>query len=60
MEHSRIDEGQDFARSWLESLELMLGEPGVDVLYVFHDPEQALYRDDVVAPFQSTWLPKRR
>ncbi|CAN5580054.1 hypothetical protein BH23CHL7_BH23CHL7_15890 [soil metagenome] len=44
-----VDEGQDFARSWLESLELMLGEPGVDVLYVFHDPEQALYRDDVVA-----------
>ena len=43
-----IDEGQDFAKPWLESLYLMLVDPDHDVLYVFHDPEQALYRDDIV------------
>jgi hypothetical protein len=43
-----VDEGQDFERSWLESLDLLLGEPGEGVLYVFHDPGQALYREDVV------------
>ncbi len=44
-----VDEGQDFEKTWLESLYLMLVDPAEDVLYVFHDPEQALYRDDVVA-----------
>lgn len=44
-----VDEGQDFERSWLESLDLLLREPGEGVLYVFHDPGQALYRGDVVA-----------
>jgi hypothetical protein len=44
-----VDEGQDFARDWLDSLYLMLTDPDHDVLYVFHDPEQALYRVDVVA-----------
>jgi len=43
-----VDEGQDFARSWLESLQLLLHDPGDDVFYVFHDPAQALYRDDEV------------
>jgi hypothetical protein len=43
-----VDEGQDFERSWLESLDLLLSEPGEGVFYVFHDPGQALYRDDVV------------
>lgn len=43
-----VDEGQDFEKDWLESLYLMLADPDDDVLYVFHDPEQALYRDDVV------------
>jgi len=41
-----VDEGQDFDRSWLESLDLLLSEPGEDVLFVFHDPSQALYRED--------------
>jgi hypothetical protein len=44
-----IDEGQDFTRDWLESLFLMLTDPDHDVLYVFHDPAQALFREDVVA-----------
>jgi superfamily I DNA/RNA helicase len=43
-----VDEGQDFERSWLESLDMLLSEPGEGVFYVFHDPGQALYRDDVV------------
>jgi hypothetical protein len=44
-----VDEGQDFDRSWLESLYLMLEDEANDVFYVFHDPAQALYREDVVA-----------
>jgi hypothetical protein len=44
-----VDEGQDFAADWLQTLDLLLHAPGEDVLWVFHDPGQALYRDDVVA-----------
>jgi hypothetical protein len=43
-----IDEGQDFDADWLLSLETLLFDPKDDVLYVFHDPAQAIYRDDVV------------
>ena len=42
-----IDEGQDFAADWLVTLQLLLDDPEHDVLYVFHDPAQALYRPDV-------------
>lgn len=44
-----IDEGQDFARSWLESLDLLADRPGADVFWAFHDPGQAIHRDDVLA-----------
>jgi hypothetical protein len=44
-----IDEGQDFEADWLTTLELLLSDPEHDVLYVFHDPAQALYRPDVSA-----------
>ena len=44
-----VDEGQDFAPSWLESLDLLLASPGEGVLYLFHDPAQSLYRDDGTA-----------
>ncbi len=44
-----IDEGQDFEPDWLVSLELLLRNPDDDILWVFHDPGQALYRDDRVA-----------
>ena len=44
-----VDEGQDFDGEWLMSLEALLFEPKEDVLYVFHDPAQAIYRDDAVA-----------
>jgi hypothetical protein len=43
-----VDEGQDFAAGWLDSLQLLLSDPS-DVFYVFHDPAQAIYRPDVVA-----------
>ena len=52
-----VDEGQDFAADWLASLnELLLGGRE-DVLYVFHDPAQAIYRDDVVAQLELTEFP---
>jgi len=44
-----IDEGQDFEPAWLTSLEFLLHDPADGVLWVFHDPGQALYRDDRVA-----------
>lgn len=42
-----VDEGQDFAREWLETLPFLLVEPWEDVFYVYHDPSQALYRPDM-------------
>ena len=44
-----VDEGQDFADGWLLSLEGLLFGGREDVLYVFHDPAQALFREDAVA-----------
>ncbi len=43
-----VDEGQDFELAWLESLQFLLEDPEHDVLWVFHDPGQALFRDDRV------------
>jgi superfamily I DNA/RNA helicase len=43
-----VDEGQDFARGWLESLALLLFDTDEGVFWVFHDPAQALFRPDVV------------
>lgn len=44
-----VDEGQDFALGWLESLQLLLHDPRDDVFWVFHDEAQSLYREDRVA-----------
>jgi hypothetical protein len=44
-----VDEGQDFEGGWLASLDALLETPKLDVMYVFHDPAQAIYRDDAVA-----------
>jgi len=44
-----VDEGQDFELPWLESLGFLLFEPDDDIFWVFHDPGQALFRDDRVA-----------
>jgi hypothetical protein len=43
-----VDEGQDFDAGWLLSLEGLLFGGREDVLYVFHDPAQALFREDSV------------
>jgi hypothetical protein len=43
-----VDEGQDFEPEWLLSLELLLRNPDEGILWIFHDPGQALYRDDRV------------
>ena len=44
-----VDEGQDFDELWLMLLEQLLADPKRGVLYVFHDPAQAIYRPDAVA-----------
>lgn len=44
-----VDEGQDFEGRWLESLDLLLSDPGEDVFYLFHDPAQAMFREDQTA-----------
>ena len=43
-----VDEGQDFEPAWLTSLQFLLRDPDEGVLWVFHDPGQALFRDDRV------------
>ena len=52
-----VDEGQDFADGWLLSLEGLLYDGRDDVMYVFHDPAQAIYRDDSVAGLGMTEYP---
>ena len=47
-----VDEGQDFADGWLLSLEGLLFGGREDVLYVVHDPAQAIFREDSVAGLQ--------
>ncbi len=43
-----VDEGQDFDITWLRTLQRLLSDPTDDVFWVFHDPGQAVIRDDVV------------
>ncbi len=43
-----LDEGQDFQLDWLAQLGLLLFDEQDDVFWVFHDPGQALRRDDRV------------
>ncbi len=52
-----VDEGQDFEPDWLASLDALLFAPREDVLYVFHDPAQAIYRDDAVAQLDLPTFP---
>ena len=51
-----IDEGQDFDAGWLVSLEGLLHGGHDDVLYVFHDPTQAIIREDRTAALGLTEL----
>jgi hypothetical protein len=52
-----VDEGQDFAPDWLLALEALSFGGRDDVLYVFHDPAQAIYREDVVGQLGLTEYP---
>ena len=52
-----VDEGQDFETGWLASLEGLLHGGREDVLYVFHDPGQAVYRPDQTAELGLTEFP---
>ena len=40
-----VDEGQDFAREWLDTLELLLANGVADPFYVFFDDNQRLHGD---------------
>ena len=44
-----VDEGQDFEPDWLLALEALSFGGREDVLYVFHEPAQAIYREDAVS-----------
>lgn len=46
-----VDEGQDFAPAWWETLELLTSNPEEDPFYVFADAAQQLYRRDWQPPF---------
>jgi hypothetical protein len=52
-----IDEGQDFTADWLASLQELLIDGADDVLYVFHDSAQAIFREDVVGQLGLTEFP---
>ncbi len=46
-----VDEGQDFHELWWTSLEAVFRSPGGDACYyVFYDPQQNLYVDDLALP----------
>jgi hypothetical protein len=52
-----VDEGQDFDAGWLASLDGLLHGGADDVLYVFHDPAQATFRDDQIGELRLTEFP---
>jgi len=52
-----VDEGQDFDGGWLASLEGLLHGGKEDVLYVFHDPAQAIFRADQTGELGLTDFP---
>ena len=52
-----VDEGQDFDVGWLASLEGLLHGGRDDVLYVFHDPAQSIFRADQIGELGLTEFP---
>lgn len=52
-----VDEGQDFDVGWLASLEGLLHGGRDDVLYVFHDPAQSIFRPDQIGELGLTEYP---
>ena len=45
-----IDEAQDFEGSWIEALLMLLDDPDQAPVYIFADPQQAIYRDSWSLP----------
>ena len=52
-----VDEGQDFDAGWLASLDGLLIGGREDVLYVFHDPAQSIFRPDQIGELGLTEYP---
>lgn len=52
-----VDEGQDFKKSYWQSLEWLMREDGATYLYIFLDPNQALYQQNVYLPIAEDPLP---
>jgi hypothetical protein len=52
-----VDEGQDFDAGWLASLDGLLHGGREDVLYVFHDPAQSIFRADQIGELGLTEYP---
>jgi AAA domain/UvrD-like helicase C-terminal domain/Nuclease-related domain len=52
-----VDEGQDFDSGWLASLDGLLFGGREDVLYVFHDPAQSIFRADQTGELGLTEFP---
>ena len=52
-----VDEGQDFDAGWLASLDGLLIGGREDVMYVFHDPAQSIFRPDQIGELGLTEYP---
>lgn len=48
-----VDEGQDFRDAWWGVLPWVLRNPSTDILYVFFDDNQRIYRDRSAIPIES-------
>jgi superfamily I DNA/RNA helicase len=48
-----IDEGQDFRPEWWEVIPWLLRNPYDDILYVFYDDNQRVYRDRSAIPIEA-------
>lgn len=46
-----VDEGQDFRQDWWALVEASLADPGIGILYIFHDDQQALLPYRTTYPF---------
>lgn len=53
-----IDEGQDFRSNWWDGIELLLRNPASEqCLYIFYDPKQNLFSEQVTLPTSITIPP---
>ena len=52
-----VDEGQDFAASWYDSIQCLLRDLDQNFLYVFYDPCQRIYPDRKVESWHIDEIP---